>query len=434
MLKHMALASFTLLCGCSDFWTSYMVINPDGASVEDGATADGSVTPGCTGDKSYIQTGDTFTTCCYVNNSELSGDNVYRTIQDAQLQGIASPIIVIGCPEPRELPVRSLASGGALGEESALPIIVKKVIINGNGSALNANKKNRHFLVTTQGSLTLNNLTLKNGLATSAPEGASWPLLMASGQRANMACGGSILSGGDVRLVNVLLTANAAQHDMFAAGGAICMGNSLLEMENSIIYDNAANGTGQTGKAKGAAAYLYKGSAKVVFSTILQNTNSSNVTSSAAAAFHFEEAGSSVIGSFASKNSLFVNYFADMYPMQSSTINYAINFSCTLGLTKAMLPSVLSSTAYDDVVIVETCGKTPVPLNSGIGIKWTGRKWLAPAGDLMEISPGAMWDGAFRLKTEKSLCSTYPKDFFGLSRVLSSGQSCMPGAVEPRTN
>lgn len=434
MLKHMALASLFILSGCADFWNSYQVINLDAAGTpsDAGTGADASVTSGCTIDTPYVQNGDTFTTCCFVNNSELSGDNIYRTIEKAQQQNIVSPRILIGCPEPRELPVRSLASGAALGEESALPIVYKNVTIDGNGSSLNANGLNRHFLVTTQGSLVLQNLTLKNGLARGTPSGASWPMLLPTSQGLNMACGGSIVSGGDLRLINVLLTKNEARHEIIAAGGAICIGNRILKLENSVIYDNLANHEGGTGEAKGAAVYLYNGSAEVAHSTVLQNTNLSKASNYSAAAFHFGETGATKTGSFVSKNSLFVNFFADAYV--NSSANYAIYFSCPLGLSKTQLPSMLASTTYDAVLIMETCGTSAKALDSGLGIKWTGNKWPEPSGVQTQISPNGMWDDLFRPKSDLDYCNKIPRDYFGNSRIPAPGKPCMPGAVEPRTN
>lgn len=436
MRKHIALASIAFLFGCSDLWTNYTVIDQSAAQDGGDPFADAG-TAGCTPDKAYVQNGDTFTTCCYVSDSALSGSNVYKTIEAVQQQNIANPTIVIGCPEPRELPVLNVASSSALGEDAALPIIFKKITIDGNKCTLDAQNKKRHFLVNTQGALVLKNLTLKNGYAAGVPEGGNWPALSSDAalQGNKFGCGGAILSGGPLRLENVELTKNLAEHGVLAAGGALCLGSTSLEMVNTIIYDNRVNGYGAMNNSNGigraAAALLYKTSAKIVHSTVLWNTALSQVSSVYAAAISFDPGSLGSNAKFVANNSLFVNYRADYY--KNGEINYAILFACSSGLTKSSVGTMLASNVFDDVLVAETCATLPGSVSSGLGISWTGTKWPEPAAGQVMISPVATWDTAFRSRSDASYCSSVPADFFGKART-GAGVICMPGAVEPRTN
>ena len=304
----------------------------------------------------YSQKESVFTTCCYIDNSALSGKNIQTAISDAQASSYTDVTVRIGCPEPRQLPLEKLSSSAPLGEESVLPAITKKVTVDGLGSTLDAQGKERHFFVGGNASLTLKNIKLVNGIAKTIPDFNRWsPLAEAYPSPTNMACGGAVLSFGPVTLENVFLSENTATHPKYAAGGALCLGSTNLTMRNSIIYNNNTESGNTNGFVKGAGAYLFLSSATVNNSTVLQNTNKIPLnTISASAAFHFDDFPAKTPPTpmtFSSKNSLFVNFYSrDFSGSGSTTQNYAIHFPCHMGNPP------LSTNAYD----TELCDPFPV--------------------------------------------------------------------------
>lgn len=430
MLKHIALSSLPLLLGCSDLWTTYQLV--DAGMSSDATFAD--LTPDlcAAGNIAYTQQGNEFTTCCFINNSGLSGKNLQTAIADAQSSTFNEVTIKIGCPEPRQLPLEKLSSTAPLGEESMLPAITKKVTVDGLGSTLDAQGRERHFFVGANASLTLKNIKLVNGIARTIPDSNRWsPLAEAYPTPTNMACGGAVLSFGPVTLENVFLSENTATHTKYAAGGALCLGTTNLTMRNSIIYNNNAESGNMNGFAKGAGAYLFLSSATVNNSTVLQNTNKipTNTTLSAAA-FHFDDFPTktpTIQMIFVSKNSLFVNFYSrDFTGSGSTTQNYALHFPCHMSN-----PS-LSTNVFDEALFTPTCQMKPIGSSSSLMVKYTGSAWPAPSGSQTTISPNAgMWDAAMRDLSNLDACLASGKDFFGNPRPNTK---CMPGAVEPRTN
>lgn len=431
MRKHMALASMALLFGCSDLWTKYTVIDPNAAQDGGGTLAD-AATPGCTPDRAYVQNGDTFTTCCYVSDSELSGNNVYKTIRDAQQQNIANPTIIIGCPEPRELPVQTLASSTNLGEESALPIIDRNVTIEGNKCSLNALGKNRHFLVRRSGSLTLKNIKLLNGMAVSNPAASTgWPPSMADSLTStDGACGGAVLTFGPLTLENSIITESKSVNRQKARGGAICIAgpetvsNVKLTLKNSLLYNNEASVIETTNPAEGAAAYVFNASVELVHATILKNLNTTknNQTPRSAALQIFNRTTKQT---FVATNSLVINSSAwSTNPNLSA--NYAFSAKCVY--------DSIDKLVYDDKLWDTDCNAGTVAAGYRSNIFTTipiNADWPLPSGTQNQISPGGAWDSTMRTYSDLATCGNAGIDYFGNKRP-SSG--CMPGAVEPRQN
>ena len=429
MLKHIALASLPLLFGCSDFWVTYQLLDAGSA---DASFEDMAIDPCASRTVAYSQQGNIFTTCCYIDNSALSGKNVQATIVAAQASSSTDVTVRIGCPEPRQLPLEKLSSSAPLGEESMLPAITKKVTVDGLGSTLDAQGKERHFFVGANASLTLKNIKLINGIARTIPDFNRWsPLAEAYPSPTNMACGGAVLSFGPLTLENVWLSENTATHAKYAAGGALCLGSTNLTMRNSIIYNNNAESGNTNGFVKGAGAYLFLSSATVNNSTVLQNTNKipTNTTFSTAA-FHFDDFPTkqpTVPMTFVSKNSLFVNFYSrDFTGIANTTQNYAFHFSCHMGTP------ALGTNVYDEALFTPTCQMKPTGSSSNLMMKYTGNAWPAPSGSQTTISPNnGMWDSAMRDLSNVDACLASGKDFFGSPRPNTK---CMPGAVEPRTN
>lgn len=430
MIKHIALSALPFLFGCSDFWGTYQLL--DAGSSSDASFEDMVVDPCTSRTVAYSQKESVFTTCCYTDNSALSGKNVQAAILDAQASSYTDVTVRIGCPEPRQLPLEKLSSSAPLGEESLLPAITKKVTVDGLGSTLDAQGKERHFFVGTNASLTLKNIKLVNGIARTIPDSNRWsPLAEAYPTPTNMACGGAVLSFGPLTLENVFLSENTATHTKYAAGGALCLGTTNLTMRNSIIYNNNAESGNTNGFTKGAGAYLFLSSATVNNSTVLQNTNKipTNTTLSAAA-FHFDDFPTKtppIPMTFVSKNSLFVNFYSrDFTGSGSTTQNYALHFPCH------MSNPPLGTNVFDEALFTPTCQMKPIGSSSSLMVKYTGNPWPAPSGSQTTISPNVgMWDAAMRDLSNLDACLASGKDFFGNPRPNTK---CMPGAVEPRTN
>lgn len=452
MLKHMALASLFILSGCADFWNSYQVINPDGGGVAEDMTSVPDLAPQvcAPGSGSFSRNGDVFVSCCD-DDTAKSSKNLQLTVEEAQRVS-SSPTVVIGCALPRQLSPAKLQTELITNEESLIQAITKNVTIDGQGCSLdatNGGNPQRHFIVKSSGSLTLKNIKLMNGKATTIP-----PVVI--GQTKNlssvlpmnpvstgMACGGSILAFGPVTLERVYLTNNSASHMKYAAGGALCLSNTNLKMVNSIIYDNYAMSTNVSGSAKGAGAYLYSSNATIEHSSVIKNQNVMPAGSIFnGAAFYFDDEntpGSVGMFKFSSKNSLFVNFYAKNYPVQNNqTQNYAIRFSCQMLATEPSVDEALLNNVFDDVLYVKVCSAgtmpTPTAKSSNIIMKYTGTDWAEPSGTQTQISPNGMWDDLFRPKSDLDYCNKIPRDYFGNSRIPAPGKPCMPGAVEPRTN
>lgn len=429
MLKHITLVSLPLLFGCSDFWGTYQLI--DAGSSSDASFEDMMLDPCTSRTVAYSQKESVFTTCCYIDNSALSGKNVQTAISDAQASSYTDVTVRIGCPEPRQLPLEKLSSSAPLGEESVLPAITKKVTVDGLGSTLDAQGKERHFFVGGNASLTLKNIKLINGIARTVPDPTRLPLAESVTNQTTMACGGAVISFGPLTLENVYLSDNTATHTKYAAGGALCLGSTSLTMRNSIIYNNNAESGNTNGFVKGAGAYLFLSSATVNNSTVLQNTNKIPLnTISASAAFHFDDFPAKTPPTpmtFSSKNSLFINFYSrDFTGSGSTTQNYAIHFPCHMGNPP------LSTNAYDEALFTPTCQMKPTGSSSSLMVKYTGGAWPAPSGSQTTISPNnGMWDAAMRDLSNLDACLASGKDYFGNPRPNTK---CMPGAVEPRTN
>jgi predicted outer membrane repeat protein len=112
---------------------------------------------------------------------------------------------------------------GSLGD-SGFAAITKNITIFGNGATIqrNATVHFRFFRVASGGTLTLNNLTLKNGFASSPT------------------FGGAIRADSSTLILNnVQLIGNYAE-----AGGAILANNSPLTVTNSALYGNVAENSG----------------------------------------------------------------------------------------------------------------------------------------------------------------------------------------------
>lgn len=414
MTKNIAMCSLALLVGCSDFWGTYEITdNADAGIVPDllGST--------CERMEPYELIDGVYKTCCDPNDTAKSEINLQKTIDQVQkLSGTAEPTVKIGCETPRQFTLRRLSADTTIGETAMLPLIMRSTIIDGSGSTLDAGLVDRHFLVKPGVSLTLKNMKLIKGRATSIPDPTRWPAATDGAVKttADAACGGSILAFGRLTLVNVFITESRSEHSMLAAGGAICTSGATVALNNSILFGNSAVAQ-NSGRAEGAAAYFYATNADLYSSTILANINNTTVANGAAA-IQFVSAQSKQLNSY---NSLMINYYS-LATLQNASANYAIYLGCGAST------NIVSTFAFDKM-LKGSCmgGATGVP--SSLAISNTGQDWPAPTPGPTMISTSIALDGKLQLTTDAGVCKAAPLDYFGLPRKASG---CMPGAVELR--
>jgi hypothetical protein len=415
MTKNIAMCSLALLVGCSGFWGTYE-INDN--------LADAGVMPDLLGSpcdrmEPYELIDGVYKTCCYPDDTARSESNFQKTIDQVQkLSGTAESTVKIGCDTPRQFTLRRLVADVTIGEAAMLPLITRATIIDGSGSTLDAGLVDRHFLVKPAVSLTLKNMKLIKGRATSIPDPMRWPAATEGVVKttSDAACGGSILAFGRLTLENVFITESRSEHTMLAAGGAICTNGATVTLKNSILYGNSTVAQ-NSGRAEGAAAYFTATNADLYFSTILANINNTN-SSNGAAAIHFVGSQSKTLNSY---NSLMINYYS-LATLQNATANYAIYLGCGAST------NIVLTSAFDKMLKASCAGgATGIP--SSLPITNTGQDWPAPTLGPTMISTSITLDGKLQLTTDAGICKAAALDYFGLPRKPSG---CMPGAVELR--
>ncbi len=167
---------------------------------------------------------------------------------------------------------RDTVQGGVTSEETlADPFygdfdISRNVTINGNGATIDANGLGRAFQITSGFDVTINNLTIRNGIA---------PEVFGFSQG-----GGIYVNGGsDVTLNNLTMHENIAR-GRTAQGGAVFLNNSteappaaVVEINGGAYFFNAALGTSgaEVDDASGGAFHVQQGVLVVNDAQILQN-------------------------------------------------------------------------------------------------------------------------------------------------------------------
>jgi predicted outer membrane repeat protein len=150
----------------------------------------------------------------------------------------------------------------------ALPSITTPITIVGDGAILergSAAPQFRLFNVTATGSLTLQNMTVRNFNAGGGNGGAiqnagtvSLDGVTLTGNSARF--GGGIHSSGALNITNSTLSSNSAQED----AGAIYLNGGTLSISNSTLQSNSAR--------YGSGVYLNNGSATLISVTMRSNT------------------------------------------------------------------------------------------------------------------------------------------------------------------
>ena len=161
---------------------------------------------------------------------------------------------------------------------NGLPVISSEIAINGHGSTVERDDSAPEFrilFVESNGNLTLNDLTVRNGAAGTFQGGAVWSLgsvvLNASEVRDSSAfnCGGLLNQGGEAELHDSEISFNTAAVD----GGGLCNwaldGDATMVLdENSRVLWNEANRWGggiYTATSAGRAANLELNGCKVSY-------------------------------------------------------------------------------------------------------------------------------------------------------------------------
>jgi hypothetical protein len=156
---------------------------------------------------------------------------------------------------PTSSPYALTVANNSTDGPTCLPVISKKdcLTIVGNGDTIDANHDGRLFDVAIGGSLTLQNLTLQNGLAQPAK---------ATGYSAD---GGAIYNQGTLVLSGVAVQFNTASGSRGnAAGGGIWSNGSLTLENSSLVQGNSAvAGYGGASNAYGGGICIAGGTANI---------------------------------------------------------------------------------------------------------------------------------------------------------------------------
>ncbi|HEY2250126.1 MAG TPA: choice-of-anchor Q domain-containing protein, partial [Planctomycetaceae bacterium] len=171
--------------------------------------------------------------------------------------------------------------------------ITDSVTITGNGSAktiINAQHDSRIFNISsTAGNVTLDSLTLENGMTTAANDsggaihsdstGAVAILnssLTGNSTAGDLASGGAIYCNGELTVASTTLSGNSTT-GLFGIGGAI-KGNGAMTVTNSTLSGNSTAGL----HAYGGAIASY-GALNLTYSTLWGNSTTGNATTGTAA-------------------------------------------------------------------------------------------------------------------------------------------------------
>lgn len=192
------------------------------------------------------------------------------SLRDAITRAEASPNsdVIVFAPNLAGGTITLTTAGDQSSQASAFKVSTRIAIV-GNGEILNVSGSTamRHFLVTANGVLALQGLTLSGGHETTG----------------TLSQGGSILSHGKLTLTEVSLRNNSVLVQSGNAFGGAVFSDGMLNAVRSLFASNTAgplNGT-STGRGAGGAVYNY-GSAYIVNCTFTQNLAASNVASALA--------------------------------------------------------------------------------------------------------------------------------------------------------
>ncbi len=194
-----------------------------------------------------------------------TASDLIADIKAANLQGGANTI-VLTAPTTSFDPYRLTAADNTTDGPTVLPVIASGdalTIRTGNGSAnpgfgdtIDASRNGRLFDVASGGSLTLENVTLQNGLVIWTPGGP--------------AKGGAIYNQGTLVLSQVMVQNNtASSYGSWDSDGGGIWSNGSLTVENSCVFQgNSAKGgaylsPGHGGNAFGGAIYIASGTANI---------------------------------------------------------------------------------------------------------------------------------------------------------------------------
>jgi hypothetical protein len=192
-----------------------------------------------------------------------TASDLIADIKAANLQGGANTIVLTA---PTTSPYALTATNNTTDGRTVLPVIApgdSLTILTSNGSAnpgygdtIDAAKNGRLFDVAQGASLTLENMTLQNGVVNWAPGGP--------------AKGGAIYNQGTLVLSQVMVQNNTAgSFGRWDADGGGIWSNGSLTVENASVFQgNSALGganlnPGQGGNAYGGAIYIAGGTAKI---------------------------------------------------------------------------------------------------------------------------------------------------------------------------
>lgn len=255
------------LCGCSDLWSTYQVVDNADLSTNEPDLPTTETNPCDKPDLVYYKedtTKDTtYTVCCGPDNEATTASNTAATIKQAQFETAqTTPItITFNC----EWKTIYFSPSDTMG--TALPEITRDVTVEGKKNTFNGSGTSRLFRVGRSGKLTLQDLFIENGKAVQNG-GFACPN---SGATATDKCalGGAILSIGELTLERVSIKGSKAYHTSEALGGAIFSAGSYLAIKNSILYGNRADTAGC-----GSAIYsVNTNTVQIDYSTITGNKN-----------------------------------------------------------------------------------------------------------------------------------------------------------------
>jgi hypothetical protein len=191
-----------------------------------------------------------------------TASDLIADIKAANLQGGANTIVLTA---PTTSPYVLTGIDNTADGPTGTPVIARQdsLTIVGYGDTIDAGKHGRLFDVASGASLTLENMTLKNGLESWGP-----------------AKGGAIYNQGTLVLSKVIVAGNTAKDITYgytdAAGGGI-WSNGSLTVENSCQFNwNSATVPvhygSLDGKAFGGAICIAGGTANIMDSTFIMNT------------------------------------------------------------------------------------------------------------------------------------------------------------------
>lgn len=229
--------------------------------------------------------------------------------------------------QPSFLGTINLPNGGnrALGA-TALPVINSEIAINGNNAIierLNDAPRFRHIVVDTNGDLTLNRLTLTNGLAENGTAGVRPNFLIGADFFAQGMPGGAIAVNGSLTLQQCTFSHNQAGNGVVdpinsflvsgGSGGAIYVSTSSSEfMVTETTFFNNSTGHGASdasgvGSSGSGGALSLRGESTVIKNSLFDSNNALPINAPSGARAGLASAITLFSDSFISENSTYTN-------------------------------------------------------------------------------------------------------------------------------